>query len=69
MIYSVSIVKMCLRNFQLKVEFFFAKRVIVAHMSLKHLIPVIYLFFSILEATGYVKHNNVVQNTRNQFST
>ena len=67
--YSVFIVKMCLRNFQLKVEFSFAERVIVAHMSLKHLIPVIYLFFSILEATGYVRHNNVVQNTGNQFST
>ena len=39
--YSVFIVKMCVRNFQLKVEFSFAKRVIVAHMSLKHLIPVI----------------------------
>ena len=65
----VFIMKMCLQNFNLKVEFFFAKRVIVAHMSMKHLIPVIYLFFSILEATGYVRHNNVVQNTGNQFST
>ena len=67
--YSVFIVKMCLRNFHLKVEFFFAKRVIVAHKSLKHLTPVIYLFFSFLEATGYVKHNSVVQNTKIQFST
>ena len=60
---------MCHRNFYLKVEFFFAKRVFVAHMSLKPLIPVIHLFFSILEATGYVRHNNVVQNTGNQFFT
>ena len=66
---SVFIMKKCLKKFHLKVKFFFAKRVIVAHMSLKHLIPVIYLFFSILEAKGYVRHNNVVQNTGNQFST
>ena len=66
---SVFIMKNCLKNFHLKVEFLFAKRVIVAHMSLKHLIPVIYLFFSLLEATGYVRHNNVVQNTGNKFST
>ena len=39
---------MSLRNFDFKEEFFFAKRVIAAHMSLKHLIPVILSFLSIL---------------------
>ena len=67
--YSVFIVKMRLRNFHRKFEFFFAKCVIVAHKTLKHLTPVIYLFLIILEATGYGRHNNAVQNTKIQFST
>ena len=60
---------MSLRNFDFKEEFFFAKRVIAAHMSLKHLIPIMLLFLSILGATGYVRHKNVVQKTKIQFST
>ena len=59
---------MCLRIFHLKVEFFLAKRVIVTHLSLKHLIAVILLFLSILGATGYVRHKNVVENSKIEFS-
>ena len=66
---SVFIMKMCLKNIHLKVEFFFAKRVIATHMSLKHLIPVTLSFLSILRATGYVRHNVVAQMTKIQFST
>ena len=60
---------MSLRNFDFKEEFFFAKRVIGAHMSLKHLIPVILWFLSILWATGYVRYKIVVQKTKIQIST
>ena len=60
---------MSLRNFDFKEEFFFAKRVIAAHMSLKHLIPVILWFLSILGATDYVRHKNVVQKTKIPIST
>ena len=67
--YSVCIDTMCLPNFHFKVEFFLPKRVNVPHMSLKHLIAVILLFFSILEATGYVRHNNIDQNTKIRIST
>ena len=67
--YSVFNVKMCLRNFHLKVEFVFEKRVIVAHKPMRPFIPVIYLYFSILEAIGYVRHINVVQNTKIELST
>ena len=67
--YSVFIDTICLPNFHFTVEFFFAKRVNVPHMLLKHLIPVILLFFSILKARGYVRHNNVDQNTKIRFST
>ena len=60
---------MSLRNFDFKEEFFFAKRVIAAHMSLKPLIPIILWFLSILGATGYVRYKNVVQKTKIQIST
>ena len=50
--------------FYLKIEFSFGKRVIAGHMSLKHLIVVIRLFFSILVATGYVRHNKTVQKSK-----